>query len=74
MKRALLLLAVAAISAVEVGCGRSESPTKSSTAAGDRSVVVYSSADKEFAELILERSPPMMFLLFSDVSSHCGHH
>src|SRR5262249_7986528 len=35
-----------------VGCGRSESPTKSSTAVGDRSVVVYSSADKEFAELI----------------------
>src|SRR5262245_51971278 len=52
MKRALLLLAVAAISALGVGCGRSESPTKSSTAAGDRSVVVYSSADKEFAEFV----------------------
>src|SRR5215831_2221729 len=52
MKRAVLLLTVAAITALGVGCGRSESPTKSSTAAGDRSVVVYSSADKEFAELI----------------------
>src|SRR5262245_580522 len=52
MKRALLLLAVFAVTVVGVSCGRNESPTKSSTAAGDRSVVVYSSADKEFAELI----------------------
>src|SRR5206468_5499587 len=38
--------------AIVSGCSRTESPSDSATASGDRSVVVYSSADKEFAELI----------------------
>lgn len=33
-------------------CAKTESPASSSTASGERSVVVYSSADKEFAELV----------------------
>src|SRR5436190_4706251 len=38
--------------AIVFGCGRKESSGNASTASGERSVVVYSSADKEFAELI----------------------
>ena len=40
------------VEAIVAGCSRTESPSDSATASGDRTVVVYSSADKEFAELI----------------------
>lgn len=45
IRRSLLALAICVL-AIIAGCGRTESPQP------DRSVVVYSSADKEFAELI----------------------
>jgi iron(III) transport system substrate-binding protein len=51
MVRELIAFAFCAV-AIVAGCSRTESPSDSATASGDRSVVVYSSADKEFAELI----------------------
>lgn len=48
MRRALVALAFSGLVTI-VGCSNAESPANS---AGERSVVVYSSADKEFAELI----------------------
>ena len=51
MVRQLIAFAFCIV-AIVAGCSRPESPSDSSTASGDRSVVVYSSADKEFAELI----------------------
>src|SRR5262245_14336204 len=52
MRRALLAFALSGISIV-AACSTGESPT-SSTSPSNRSVVVYSSADKEFAELIFK--------------------
>ncbi len=51
MIRELIAFAFCAVAIVS-GCSRTESPSDAATASGDRSVVVYSSADKEFAELI----------------------
>ena len=51
MKRALVTLAFSAV-VIGVGCRSTQSPANSAEKSADRSVVVYSSADKEFAELI----------------------
>ena len=50
MNRAIVLTAVVLMMAA--GCGKGESPNGAAGAATNRSVVVYSSADKEFADLI----------------------
>jgi iron(III) transport system substrate-binding protein len=50
MKRTLVAFAVSLVTLI-VGCSKTESPSDSASASG-RSVVVYSSADKEFAELV----------------------
>src|SRR5215470_6057069 len=53
MKRALLAFAFSfSLGTLVAGCSKTESPSDSATVSGGRSVVVYSSADKEFAELI----------------------
>jgi iron(III) transport system substrate-binding protein len=53
MKRALLAFAFSfSLVTLVAGCSKTESPSDSPTVSGGRSVVVYSSADKEFAELI----------------------
>ena len=51
MKRAVVVCA-SCIVLVSTGCQNTQSPNTSGGQAGSRSVVVYSSADKEFAELI----------------------
>ena len=52
MKRAISELAISVL-AIVAGCQPSQSPaTDSGAPRGERTVVVYSSADKEFAELI----------------------
>jgi len=50
-RQALVTLALLTV-AIVFGCGRKESSGNESKTSGERSVVVYSSADKEFAELI----------------------
>src|SRR5262249_52939788 len=53
MKRALLAFAFSfSLVTLVAGCSKTESPSDSATVSGGRSVVVYSSADKEFAELV----------------------
>ena len=51
MKRAIVVFG-SFIVLMATGCQKSQSPSTSRGQAGDRTVVVYSSADKEFAELI----------------------
>jgi iron(III) transport system substrate-binding protein len=51
MKRAVVVLG-SFIVLMATGCQKSEPPNKSGGPSGNREVVVYSSADKEFAELI----------------------
>jgi hypothetical protein len=51
MKRAIVVFG-SFIVLMATGCQKSQSPRTSSGQAGDRTVVVYSSADKEFVELI----------------------
>jgi len=51
MIRELIAFAFCVV-AIVAGCSRTESPSDSATPSGGRTVVVYSSADKEFAGLI----------------------
>jgi hypothetical protein len=51
MKRAIVVCG-SCIVLMATGCWKSQSPSTSGGQAGDHTVVVYSSADKEFAELI----------------------
>src|SRR5258706_12584370 len=51
MKRAIVVLS-SFIVVMATGCQKSQSPSTPRGQGGDRTVVVYSSADKEFAELI----------------------
>ena len=51
MKRAIVVCG-SCIVLMATGCQKSQSPSTAGGPAGDRTVVVYSSADKEFAELI----------------------
>jgi iron(III) transport system substrate-binding protein len=51
MKRAIVVCG-SVIALMATGCQKSQPPSTSRGQAGDRTVVVYSSADKEFAELI----------------------
>ena len=51
MKRGIFTLALFAL-VMTAGCQRSQPPVNSRGSSADRMVVVYSSADKEFAELI----------------------
>ena len=51
MKRAIVSLGLVGVLAA-TGCQSSQPPGTSGSPTGDRTVVVYSSADKEFAELI----------------------
>jgi hypothetical protein len=50
MKRAIVVFG-SFIVVMAAGCQKRQSPSASRGQAGDREVVVYSSADKEFAEL-----------------------
>jgi hypothetical protein len=51
MKRAIVVFG-SFIVLMATGCRKSQPPNTSGGPAGNRAVVVYSSADKEFAELI----------------------
>jgi len=51
MTRAIVIVGLG-IAVAAAGCGKSQPSSTSGAQAGDRTVVVYSSADKEFAEQI----------------------
>ena len=53
MKRAIFVVGLSVL-VMTAGCQPGQPPANSGGPAGDRSVVVYSSADKEFAELIFQ--------------------